>query len=424
MFSFTNGKPLPDGGLFGVYRTFKQVKLQQTAFCHNRCCFCPLPLDHSWHKGIMDISSLEHVLRALPDFSGHVELATDGESLLLDDLPERCALIKKYWPHSHLGVISTLNIDRGPDYIKSLFANGLEILHVSCYGHTPEDYKKIHGSDGLDALCRNISYMREVPDLKNKKLLLIGVYNAEKELGISNAEEKQLKFQRFAAAVGFKFVTTRLHSWQGRVSFGLQEKRHPLYPCSVVWGGWADILHVRWNLEIVPCCAFNGSEYSFGNLHKNSLQEIFTSSRFIEFYTKHWLGREYDLPVCSTCTNYRSISTPGELARFAAWQATSLTGQKVWFWGAGEAYRRYKTYFGLTKPQGIILDIDHPTSKIDDITVFHPEEALVCKEQLPIIIFAYDKNSSTILRTIALKYPNYHGRIILCPADYLHERDV
>ena len=420
MFDFTVGKPLPDACLFGVSRKFRQIKLQLTAFCHNRCKFCPLPSDHSFPKGIMDVESLKIVLRAVPDYDGHVEIATDGESLLLDDLPERCALIKKHWPRCTLGLITTFNIDRGPEFIKSLFASGLHILHVSCYGHTPEDYKRIHGTDGFTDLRRNISYLSEVSDLKEKQLLLINVHNAEKELNIVDADKKLITFQRFAEKYGFRSTTTRLHSWQGRVPFGLHEERRAPYPCSVTWGGWADILHVRWNLEIVPCCAFNGSEYSFGNLHNMSLHEIFSSHKFEEFYLKHWEGREKEIPVCKTCTNYKSFASPEELARFAAWQDFLLKGKEVWFWGAGEAWRRYSPYFNSVRPRAILLDTQDAPRYAAGLPVLHPDKVLKHSDNLPMIIFAYPKHTVRILNSIAERYPEYKlDNITLCPADFL-----
>jgi molybdenum cofactor biosynthesis enzyme MoaA len=166
MFDFTNGKPLPDHGLFGVSEKFSRIALQQTALCHNRCCFCPLHQDKETPKGVMDTASLEVVLRSLPDFSGVVDLATDGESFMLADLPKRCALIMQHWPRCSISLTSTFNIDRGPEFIKALFAAGLQGLRISCYGHTVGDYQKIHGSDSFDALRRNIGYLKEVPDIE------------------------------------------------------------------------------------------------------------------------------------------------------------------------------------------------------------------------------------------------------------------
>lgn len=421
MFDFTYGKALPDNSPFGVSGKFSRIALQQTAFCHNRCNFCPLHLDKETPKGIMELAELEVVLRALPGFDGLVDLATDGESFMLADLPERCALIKQYWPNCTISLTSTFNIDRGPDFIKNLFSAGLGGLRISCYGHTVADYKKIHGTNSFEALRKNLEYLKEVPDLATKSLLLMDVEDADKNFGTQNAKEKLLEFQKFAATCGIRNTSsTRLHSWQGRVPFGLHENRIPFYPCSVVWGGWANSLNVRWNLAIVPCCYFNGYEFSLGNLRHMSIQEIFNSDTFRDFYTRHWEGKEGDLPICAKCTNYRSLASQEELARFAAWQGSKLAGKKVWFWGAGEAWRRYRSFFSCALPQGILLDTPGTLPKsIAGIPVHHPDAVLTQGEKLPVVIFASPRHSSQILQSITSRYPNYNVEdITLCPADF------
>lgn len=421
MFDFTHGKPLPDHGLFGVYRRFARVKLQLTAFCHNRCRFCPLPDDTSVPKGIMDMDALDIIFRALPGFCGRVDLATDGESLLLPDLPERCARIKSAWPDCTLTLTSTFNIDRGPEYIRTLFASGLQELFISCYGHTDEDYQAIHGSNGFMALRNNLAYLKTVPDLDKKYIQLIDVANAGQVFGTKHADAKLHAFQGYAKSCGVRATgKKKLHSWQGRVPFGIQKARHPFNPCSVVWGGWADILNVRWDLEVTPCCYFTGHEFTFGNLKYMTLQQMFTSDKYRDFYRRHWEGREDKLPVCKDCTNYQSYASNEEHMRFAAWQGNMLAGEDVLFYGAGEAWRRYRELFCATHPVAMLLDAPDAPPEIAGIPVLRPVDALARYPGLPLLVFAYPQNSPRMLRSLEESGLNLkERRVLVCPANFL-----
>jgi hypothetical protein len=178
-------------------------------------------------------------------------------------------------------------------------------------------------------------------------------------------------------------------------------------------------LNIRWNLNVVPCCYFNGYEFSFGNLREASVDQIFSSEIFQNFYKKHWEIRLEGIPVCNICTQYRSFSSQEEYMRFAVHQGAQLAGKEVYFWGAGEAYRAYAIFFAQTRPRAMLLDVagDLP-EQIDNIPVLHPEAALSGRDKLPLIIFAYPKHSVRILQTLAEKFPHYSLKdIILCPAD-------
>ncbi len=159
----------------------------------------------------------------------------------------------------------------------------------------------------------------------------------------------------------------------------------------------------------------------FGNLRSMSLDEIFNSKSYKQFYQSWWEMRPEDIPGCNTCQVYRACAHPNELTRMAHWQARKLHGQKVVFWGAGEAYRAYKNFFVDCEPIAMLMDTPNAIEQkeIDAIPVYHPDAFLPSlAEPLPLVIFAMQKASPKILKTLKEKYPFYNpSKLVICPAN-------
>ena len=112
---------------------------------------------------------------------------------------------------------------------------------------------------------------------------------------------------------------------------------------------------------------------------------------------------------------------------FVAWQreqvlymrkeAASLAGRKVYFWGGGSVYERYKVLFEKTRPQCILLDIVPASGlreTIGGMPVRFVQEMPVDAEALPIIIFARFLHAWQIKQKIEAKYMKLYSNIVLC----------
>lgn len=418
MFDFTKNKPLPDFGLFGVHKKFTRISVQLTSLCNNNCIFCSIPSSLQ-EKGTMSLADMEILLAAVSNFDGEVMLSLNGEAFLLEDLPERIALTRKYWPKCKIELISTFNIDRGPGHIKALFAAGLDSLQISCYGYTREDYREVHGYDGFKGLERNMAYLEAVPGIEGKDIRLYSFADAGSAFGVTEEELKQKTFLDLAISRHVKTrVIRQVHSWQGRNASSPPTLAGCPFPCSAVWGNKARHLNVSWKLDVLPCCYFHGHEYSFGNLREHPLPVIFTSKPYIDFYHKQWTRDLDDFPLCHSCVTLRESGNPSELQRLAAYEGQGLAGREVYFWGAGAAYRAYGIFFSQAKPRAILLDhTDTLPARIDNIPVTHPDAVLLTGKILPLVIFANPPHAGAILAKIQKQYPDYPlNKMVLCPA--------
>lgn len=411
--------PLPNYGYNSVYKYFTGVVIEQTRVCPNNCVFCSFA--KAGHEHVtMSLDDLRYVLDSLPNFNGDVTFSS-GDVLTLKDLPERIALLKKHWPNCHLNLTTSFNIPHDRDYIKNLFLAGMDSMIISCYGHTPEDYAKIHGVKRFSELERNIAILGSLPKDMTSKVTLRYFRDTQHLFNIDAPSKKLEKFLDTASKMGINKTDSRhCFPWTPPKPVDGHALWELPYPCDIVWGNMARTLTVLYNLDVVPCCMMR-DENVLGNLREMSLEEIFTGEKYTAFYQAWWEMRPGDIPVCNTCQRYLLDGEREELLRMAAWQARELRGQKVIFWGGGEAYRACKSFFVDCEPVAMLMatPADSGQKYIDGIPVHHPDAFLpTLTEPLPLVIFAMQENSPKILQTLKEKYAFYKpSKLVICPAN-------
>ena len=348
--------PLPDYGYRSVYGTFTAVVLEQTLRCRNNCIFCA-KAKQGHANATMTLEDLDFALAHLPTCTGWVSLSGSGDAMLVDDLPERIARIKAVWPDCQPIIITALTCKRNITFFRDLFTAGLEELLISCYGHTEEDYKKLHGSSLFPVVRDNLHTLGLLPESMTKKIVLRHFRNAQEVFAIHNAEEKANIFFDAMRQYGInRYNPINCFPWKP----GKKPDGHALWelpsPCPVLWGGSAGQLIIHYDLDVVPCCMMFGKEIVLGNLRRQSLEEIFTGATYRSFYEKWRNMRPGDIPYCNTCQLYPRAISQSERARMAAWQARDVRGRKIVFWGAGEAYRAYKSFFADCEPVVMLVE--------------------------------------------------------------------
>ena len=412
--------PLPDYGYHSVYKIFNSILLMQTSHCPNHCVFCAKS-KRGHGTRTMTEKDLLLLMQRIPDFSGYVALAGSGEVCILNDLPDRIYNIKKSWPHCTISITTTLNIYHSDTWIKNLFSAGLDEVRLSLYCHNNDDYKMVYNNDGFSSVCKNIIAIGKLNSTEGKKVNVRVFDNSESHFNIKDAEIKWKKFRNFLSENNIEnFTRRKLLYWEppkpvdGHAAWQLPT------PCTVVWGGSnAGLLCILENLDVVPCCMFTDPDYVFGNLRRQNLDEIFNSQNYRHFYETWWAMQPGELPLCNICQLYSANASPQELARMAAWQARELHGKKVIFWGAGEAYRAYKSFFADCEPVAILADGSEDGTNIDGIPLHSPEQFLpTLAEPLPLVIFAMQEASPKILRALKENYPFYRpSKVVICPAN-------
>jgi hypothetical protein len=71
--------------------------------------------------------------------------------------------------------------------------------------------------------------------------------------------------------------------------------------CSVVNGARRTHLNLSWDFNVLPCCHDYNAEIIFGNLHEQSIYEIFNGEKYKKFIAAHITGNLNDYPLCIGC---------------------------------------------------------------------------------------------------------------------------
>lgn len=418
--------PLPFWGMPSVLNKFYQVNLELINYCANRCVFCCVAKEEKKRR-VMSAEDLKIVLARFPDFDGVVNLSNTGDPILLDDLPEKIGLIKEKWPKCEIHCTSTLAIKRNAEYWRSLFRNGLDTLLLSCYAFTKEDYFKIHGSGNYDFALDNIRHIAElgkseIPDM-GEKFILRDLQGFNRLYPAADYKAKREKFHNMLAEMGLVQVYDGDGVLPMDASLAPGEKDHwgiPV-PCHVLWGEKAARCEVHANLDIVPCCLFPENEYVFGNLREASPEEIFNGPKARFFKDSLWNGEIGKIPVCRTCyCRDMRASSKEEIDRIVAWQGARLRGREVIFWGSGQAYREYASFYAGCHPIAMIVDMDNPPMReIDGIPVKKPDIlANPATREIPLVIFASTGASGKILGKVIKEFHRKLDNIYVNPPNY------
>ena len=280
-----------------------EIRLESTNRCGYNCFMCPRK-KMTRPIGTMSIGNLNYVLDCFNEIKYELSLHMHGfgETLLLDDLPQRIELIKTNKPNFAPLIFTTLGYERDEKWIESLFASGLETIVVSCYGYDRETYKNVHGVDRYDLVKNNIEY---VASLKNKYgfNVIIAIDNfGEHYPSMSDSQNLLMlrsEFWKLMNDLGMhnKFDQS-LHTFGGE-QIGSNTSSRTL-PCSVCWGKRRGHISISWDLRISPCAYDYDCSVIWGNLKVDSLDKIFASSTRMNFIKSHFEGIEVEKhPICS-----------------------------------------------------------------------------------------------------------------------------
>lgn len=413
--------PLPFWGKPSITNKFFQIDIELINFCANKCIFCCVKKDAK-EKRIMSMADLELVLKQFPEYEIDVNLTDTGDSLLVDDLPDKIKLIKQYWPKCNLHLNTTLAIKRDKEYLHALFENGLNCMSISCYAFTPDDYLWLHGSKNYAIVIDNLVKLSCMKPIFREKVRLKRMTNISFYYPMDDYEQKEKRFLDKFRELGFNnFLDRYFLSVNDDKHIDVQCAYNLPIPCNYLYGFSSGMCSIRANLDIVPCCLTPDLENAYGNLNQNSLDEIYNGDKARKFRELMWKMKIDKIPVCNKCKYYGTgVSNDKELERIISWQGKQLSGKKVLFFGNGEAYRYYRQFFSETIPVGIIIDNYYKDKNEDEIPVLSSD--VLGREEykyLPLVIFAFQDISSKLLEMIYQKYHKPTAEIYVCPPNYV-----
>lgn len=270
-------------------RLFTKVELQLASWCNRTCAFCPsgtFPVPREF----MSDAVIERVAGELARvrFDGALAFHLMSEPLLYRRLEEVLAVFRRRLPDAYLYVHT--NGDVIKDYARAhqLFEAGLNQLWINCYD-SEEQFN--HRNESI------LSLARRHPE----------IWYWNQWLCSPGTPRHQWRVVRLRAFYGTGYT---LRNWAGAVSASHDETLE--FPLKLDCDRVVDALHVNYRGEVVLC----NNDWKFsviaGDLMREDLLPLWTSSPVLEKYRQHLSQRDRSLPLCQNCDNgYPRRREPG-----------------------------------------------------------------------------------------------------------------
>lgn len=288
-----------------VFLAFKEIHIENTNSCAYKCSMCPRE-SQTRQIGFMSLEDFSFLLERIGpvqwvgSHQGLFHLHGFGEPLLDRRLIQKIEVLKKKYPSSLSLIYSTLGVRVKEGYFLDLLEAGLTNMVISLYGFTIEDYKKIHGYDGLECAKQNLQSLSQAMKLFPHFSATIKIPDQALASSLPVAEPpEKVAFCHWARELGFDMAKWNyVHNYSSG--------RHYNQPntdkmCPVIDGKRKNILNITWDLNVIPCCYDFNATIRFGNLRRNTLEEIFLGPEYLAFVIAHQSNDLSVYPICQNC---------------------------------------------------------------------------------------------------------------------------
>ena len=254
----------------------------------------------------MPQQDFEHVLARLaeyePDFSGSLWLHNYGEPLLDPKLPLKARTAVKHFPRSAVGIITTMGVPLPATYMPDLLDSGVKNIIVSLYSLNPSSYRSITQSEKFYTAVENTiiaaSLSKQKPDVEVcVKTEMKGIReqnNWDLECPEHNSSVARL-IRLISDGTLKKISGPDLHNFGNGRAFN-----PPLHGiCRRIIA--QNILQVLWDSRVISCCFDYDAQNVLGDLRSESLEEMYQSRRYQDFYQAHLRGDGSRFDTCRNC---------------------------------------------------------------------------------------------------------------------------
>jgi radical SAM protein with 4Fe4S-binding SPASM domain len=279
------------------------IWVEPTNSCNLRCSICSRDLKKR-QTGNMEINLFKIIISQLKEINPLViSLHLAGEPLLHPQLPEMIEIA------SENGVGTTLSTNGmllTKELSEDLVNAGLLSVRID-FSPNKEKFEIARSGANWSKVFDNINSLLEFKKSKNLHFPVVKIQNILFTEG-EEPEKKEMEelislFSKNPADEYFHFQT---HSWGGEFAANL--KKNPAYklsvsqskykPCSHLWNSFV----ITYDGKVVPCCRDLNNELKIGDLHKNSITEIWESEDYHRLRKLHVQKKIHEIDLCRHCS--------------------------------------------------------------------------------------------------------------------------
>lgn len=275
----------------------KKLYLEPTSMCNLNCRMC---FRHNWfdeNQGMMSDEVLQQVYQYIKSKNNlqSVMLAGMGEPLLHGRITE---IVREISLSGKKAEVLTNGTLLNESMCEKLLDAGISTLWISC------DEPHLEGTGNAVQILKNIAYFNSI----RKNRCTLGFTFVVEKTCTDKIYEFAEKFCADEVNISGVIPSTPVKEICSlNTIFGESDTLHKNY-CPFIQ---EEKCFVKWNGDVSPCMQLLHSSYtylfeekrkvaaySFGNLQRNSLEEIWNSERYREFRKK---VKNFEFPDCTLC---------------------------------------------------------------------------------------------------------------------------
>jgi len=277
------------------------INIEPTNACNLKCSYCPR---EKADKGIgfMPWDIYTKIIDEAAEYPKLImlNLHKDGESFLHPRFLEMIRYARKKEVAKTIHV-NTNGMCWSEGIIDELLDSGIDDLTVSLDAAWDQTFKQYKGLDSLGRVERSVFRLLEKRAQRGLKKPFVRVKIMEFD-GIAPEEIKDF-FAKWEGAADLVQVTG-IHNWSGEVEVRVSDERSKVrYPCVIMWYA----LVVNWNGEVTFCSVDWNTDIKLGNVHRQSLHQIWNAEKAREVRRSQLEGRWDLYPVCRDCVVWVSV---------------------------------------------------------------------------------------------------------------------
>ena len=296
--------------------------------CQLKCPLCPVGKQLlTQDRIIMSLDTFKTILDKMP-FLRTIELYRSGEPFLNPELFEMIRLSRDR--NIKVGISTHFSFSKPDGFFDELVASGLETLVVSLDGTSQETYSKYRVGGDYDLVLSNIEKLIEAKNRGRSNApeiiwqFLVNKYN-EHEIAVAQRIADALKITLDLRPISLADNEPDVR----HVCFNIEEKKLEWLPKNDAYVSDCYKGEYRYPLskgicpqlftrvmvmadgKILPCCEVWDQESAFGNILKESFDDIWYGRKYFDARSRA-LNKSHPPQtqfVCSRCNNFGSSSS-------------------------------------------------------------------------------------------------------------------
>lgn len=280
------------------------VYVEPTSFCNLKCRFCPNPTVPASKKSFMPMATFQKIIddiKGLPARPRVFKFCGVGESLLHRDIAVMIKTVRDTGSADRI-IMYTNGVLLNPELNRKIVSGGLNQINISVEATDSEGYEKFAGAK-VD-FERYVENIRDLYEHREQLKIYVKIHSA----AVKSESEKQKLYDIFENISDYISIEGLTHIW-GDFRSELEEKVVDRYEhnaakkrqiCAISF----KTLNINADGSCSPCSTDWQHKVIIGNIHEESLNEIWNGERLRALQERFCTGTIGADEACADCADY------------------------------------------------------------------------------------------------------------------------